>query len=56
MAEQQVTTLPEFYRRIWAMGPAGTGIPLTRFRDGARADVNVRSVDRAELLKRPPAH
>jgi S1-C subfamily serine protease len=56
VAEQQVSTLPEFYRRIWAMGPAGTGIPLTRFRDGARADVNVRSVDRSILLKRPPAH
>jgi S1-C subfamily serine protease len=56
VAEQHVSTLPEFYRRIWAMGPAGTGIPLTRSRDGALADVNVRSVDRAELLKRPPAH
>jgi len=56
VADADVTSLPDFYRRIWALGPAGTGILLTRSRNGARAAVNVRSVDRSELLKRPQAH
>jgi S1-C subfamily serine protease len=56
VAEHDVSTLPDFYRRIWAVGPAGTGIPLTRVRDGTHLNLNVRSVDRTELLKRPQAH
>jgi len=56
VAEHDVATLPDFYRRLWAVGPAGTGVPLTAIRAGTRRHVNVRSIDRAELLKRPQAH
>jgi S1-C subfamily serine protease len=56
VADHDVTALPDFYRRLWALGPAGTGIPLTRVRAGTPVDVHVRSVDRMELLKRPQAH
>jgi len=56
VADYEIATLPEFYRRLWAMGPAGTGVPLTAIRGGTRLHVNVRSVDRAELLKRPQAN
>jgi hypothetical protein len=38
------------------VGPAGTGVPLTAIRGGTRLHLNVRSVDRGELLKRPQAH
>jgi hypothetical protein len=31
-------------------------VPLTAFRGGTRLHVNVRSVDRGDLLKRPQAH
>jgi hypothetical protein len=48
--------LPEFYRRLWALGPAGTGIPLTTTRGATQLHLNVRSVDRGDLLKRPQAH
>jgi len=56
VADHEVATLPEFYRRLWAVGPAGSGVPLTAFRSGTRLHVNVRSVDRGDLLKRPQAH
>ncbi|GAC1299568.1 MAG: S1C family serine protease [Steroidobacteraceae bacterium] len=56
VAEHDVATLPDFYRRLWAVGPAGTGVPLTAVRDGTRLHLNVRSVDRVDLLKRPQAH
>jgi len=56
VADHDVATLPDFYRRLWAVGPAGTGVPLTAIRGGTRLHVNVRSVDRVDLLKRPQAH
>jgi S1-C subfamily serine protease len=56
VADQDITNLPDFYRRIWAVGPAGTGIPLTTTRGATQLRLNVRSVDRGDLLKRPQAH
>jgi S1-C subfamily serine protease len=56
VAQQEVYTLPEFYRRLWAVGPAGTGVPLTTIRGATQIHLNVRSVDRGELLKRPQGH
>jgi S1-C subfamily serine protease len=56
VADHEVSTLPDFYRRLWAVGPAGSGVPLTTVRGGARMHLNVRSVDRGALLKRPQAH
>ncbi|MEO7206180.1 MAG: S1C family serine protease [Steroidobacteraceae bacterium] len=56
VAHQEVGTLPDFYRRVWAVGPAGTGVPLTAMRGATQLRVNVRSVDRGDLLKRPQAN
>jgi S1-C subfamily serine protease len=56
VADHDISTLPDFYRRLWAVGPAGTGVPLTAIRGGTRLHLNVRSVDRGTLLKRPQAH
>jgi S1-C subfamily serine protease len=56
VASHEVSTLSDFYRRLWAMGPAGIGIPLTTTRGGTQLRLNVRSVDRGDLLKRPQAH
>jgi len=38
------------------VGPAGTGVPLTTMRGATQLHLNVRSVDRGVLLKRPQAH
>jgi S1-C subfamily serine protease len=56
VAQHEVATLPDFYKRLWAVGPAGTGVPLTTLRGATRIRLNVRSVDRGDLLKRPQAH
>jgi S1-C subfamily serine protease len=56
VAEHQINSLPEFYRRMWELGPAGSAVPLTTVRGGTRLHLNVRSVDRGALLKRPQAH
>ena len=53
---QDVATLGEFYRRLWALGPAGVAARLTLVRGGTQLQVNIRSVDRSDLLKRPQAH
>jgi S1-C subfamily serine protease len=56
VAEHEINSLPEFYKRMWAVGPAGSAIPLTTIRAGTRLHLNVRSVDRGAMLKRPQAH
>ena len=56
VAQHEVGTLPDFYRRVWAVGPAGTGVPLTTMRGATQIRLNIRSVDRGEMLKRPQAH
>jgi S1-C subfamily serine protease len=56
VGDREVTTLSEFYRHLWSLGPAGIGVPLTTIRGGTNLRVNVRSVDRTDLLKRPQAH
>lgn len=49
----RVSTLAEFYTRLWAQGPAGTTIPLRIKRDGDTFDVEIKSKDRAALLRKP---
>jgi serine protease Do len=51
VAGEEVTTLAEFYRKIWGRGPAGTEVPL-KILQGARVrDVTVRSIDRIEYFR-----
>lgn len=48
-----VSGLAEFYRRLWALGPAGVLAPLRLWRGGDVFDVEVRSIDRASVLRKP---
>jgi len=45
-----------FYRKLWALGPAGIDVPLTVYHDGVTFDVVLTSTDRAKLLKAPQLH
>jgi S1-C subfamily serine protease len=56
VGDYEVSTLPEFYRRLWSTGPAGIGVVLTIVRGGTTMVISVRSVDRTDLLVRPQAH
>jgi S1-C subfamily serine protease len=53
VAGEPVEDLADFYNRLWAQGPAGAVIPLTIQREGDVFDVEIRSADRAKLLKKP---
>jgi S1-C subfamily serine protease len=51
-----VTSLAEFYRKVWALGLAGVDVPLTVSHEGITFDVVLASTDRARLLKAPRLH
>jgi S1-C subfamily serine protease len=52
----KVSSQGSFYRKLWALGPAGVDVPLTLYREGDTFDVTVKSSDRARFLKGPRLH
>ena len=56
VADQAVGSVADFYRTVWALGPAGTDVPLGIVRSGTRLKATVHSMDRADHFKRPQAH
>ena len=56
VAGETVSTLTQFYRKVWSLGPAGVEVPLTLYRDGVTFEVGVNSSDRAKFLKVPRLH
>lgn len=53
---EPVNDLAVMFRRIWAMGPAGTDIPLNLQRNDDQLEVYVHSVSRYDMLKSPQLH
>jgi S1-C subfamily serine protease len=51
--DESVSSLADFYRKIWASGDAGAEIPIELLRDGRTVWVRVKSIDRSTLLKAP---
>jgi len=51
-----VSTLAQFYRKVWSLGQAGVEVPLTLYREGVTFEVKVNSSDRARFLKGPKLH
>lgn len=52
----EITNLADFYRSVWASGPAGAEISLTIDRDGDVFDLRVSSADRRDYLQTPRLH
>ena len=52
----KVTGQTDFYRKLWALGPAGVDVPLTVHHEGVTFDVTLASTDRTKLLKGPRLH
>jgi serine protease Do len=48
---EEVTTLADFYRKVWALGGAGVEVPLKVLQGAAVREGNVRSIDRNEYFK-----
>jgi S1-C subfamily serine protease len=53
---EKVTSQAGFYRKLWALGPAGVDVPLTVHHEGDTFDVTLASTDRAKLFKAPRLH
>ena len=51
-----IAGLGELWRKVRALGPAGTDVPLAVDRDGQRRHVTIASADRQEFLKKPLLH
>jgi len=51
VAGEEVTTLAEFYRKIWGRGAAGANVPLKVLQGTSVKDVTVRSIDRNEYFR-----
>ena len=52
----KISNQAEFYRRLWALGPAGVDVPLTVHHEGVTFDVVLTSTDRLRLHKSPRLH
>jgi S1-C subfamily serine protease len=53
---EAVTTLLEFYRKLWALGTAGVDVPLTLHSHGVTFEVTLKSVDRSRMMRAPKMH
>jgi S1-C subfamily serine protease len=51
--DASVQSLADFYRKVWASGPAGAEIPIEVLRDNRTVWVRVKSIDRQAILKAP---
>ncbi len=56
VADEPVSTLGDFYHKVWSLGPAGVEVPLTLYRDGVTFEVEVNSSERGKFLKAPRLH
>ena len=53
---EKVSSLAEFYRRVWALGAAGTEVPLKVLQGAQINDLAVRSIDRIEYFRQKPTY
>jgi S1-C subfamily serine protease len=56
VAGTPVSSLAQFYRRVWSLGEAGVEAPMLLYREGLTFEVRVNSSDRAKFLKAPKLH
>jgi S1-C subfamily serine protease len=56
VSRRQVTSLAEFFRAFWGLGAAGVVVPITVARDGEMMEIEIQSIARSDVLKRPKLH
>lgn len=56
VAGQPVTGMADFYRKVWALGPAGVEVPLTVLKPDGVTNITVISADRYNYLKLKPSY
>jgi S1-C subfamily serine protease len=53
---ETISSLVDYYRKLWSLGPAGIDVPLTLHREGDTFDVVLKSSDRTQFLRKPRLH
>ncbi len=48
---EPVNHLPDFYRKLYAQGDAGTVIPLDVLKDSEKRRIEVKSINRLDFLR-----
>ena len=51
--DRAVDTLADFYKEVWACGPAGAEIPIEIVREKRNLWLRIKSADRASFLRKP---
>jgi S1-C subfamily serine protease len=51
VAGEEVSTLADFYRKVWSRGAAGVEVPLRILRGAQVRELSVRSIDRVQYFK-----
>ena len=54
VGQQPVSSLADFYRKVWALGHAGVQVPLTILQGSKIKKIKVRSADRYQYLRIRP--
>ena len=54
--DKPVTGMADFFRGVWALGPAGIRVPLNLYRDGDMLTVTVQSRSRGDFYRSPNLH
>jgi S1-C subfamily serine protease len=53
---EEVSSLADFYRKVWARGAAGVEVPLRVLQGVQMKDLSVRSIDRLEYFRHKPSY
>ncbi len=56
VGDEEIESLADMWRKIWAQGAAGVEIPLTLMREGQRLEKRLKSADRRSFLKQASVH
>ncbi len=51
VGDDEVSSLSDFYRKVWARGAAGAEVPLKVLQGARLRDITVRSIDRIEYFR-----
>ena len=54
LSGKKIDNLPDFYRRLWSAGDPGVEVTLKVLKGSEVIDVKVRSIDRAENIRKKP--
>ena len=56
VGSEDVASLADFYRKVWARGAAGVEVPLRVLQGSEVKELRVRSIDRVQYFRRKPSY